>query len=280
MSTQCIGLTCLFLTKSVAVHSPFYVLNKWVICPVDCPPSRIWLLISSSVDSRFSLPHISCKFVVTWRGLITFRFSSFQVVLHNIGLSRFQWLISGFIGISLIYPITLLQNGFSNCVTRSPRPPLGWFTRQTHRTQKNCYSYHLLQWKSAKGKAHGRSPGDSLHKLLVVLSANLVSLMLWHLCLADPGETAPPRDSQFLGIKTHLWAHLLYVYQPIQSPYPNHLLSGALTFWATIHLPSSHQGQAPENQGQSLCLQSLLKLVKPANPKPVYLACPVPSPSQ
>ena len=41
------------LMKSVTVHSPFFGLHKWVICPVDSPPLRVGLLIPSSVGDRF-----------------------------------------------------------------------------------------------------------------------------------------------------------------------------------------------------------------------------------
>ena len=75
------------------------------------------------------------------------------------------------------------------------------------------------------------------------------------------------------------WA--LFSKQSIHSPHANHLLCGALTFWATLHLPFWKPGPGTCTPGNCTTRmvtvpQSLLKLTKLAKPKATHSASPDP----
>lgn len=99
------------------------------------------------------------------------------------------------------------------------------------------------------------------------------ALMLWHLRLVDPRGTAPPRISQFLERVNNSPARALFKYKPTNSeptPHPpplsgSHTLSHSPCALITTGLDTRQPEIAPVPL-------SPLKLLKPANVKPAYLA--------
>lgn len=99
----------------------------------------------------------------------------------------------------------------------------------------------------------------------------------WHWRDSPSQDKLIPRDRKLL---TH-WACLPYANQPIQSPFPKHLLYQALTgpsHSGSPFLVLITPGPGTRQLETAPTPQSPLKLFKLANQKPAYLALAIPSP--
>ena len=111
----------------------------------------------------------------------------------------------------------------------------GELTLPDFKTHYKSYSNYVWVWQK-----------DSV---LTIFSYFLYSWCSGIWCLADPGETAPPRASYFLEAVNDFPVTIPFICKPT-NPEPistNYLLHHDLTGWATSPMPKSPQGWVPGN---------------------------------